>query len=76
MDKIQDQNVKSKYEIEYELAVSGIPMISDIRSDSETQKNINTKDASMDINNTIYKTESVNKFIQTNNYLTSLIFKY
>lgn len=62
MDNIHEQNVKSKFEIEYELAVLGISLSPDIRSDNEVQKNIFLKDESINNSNTKNKTETLDKF--------------
>ena len=62
MDNIHEQNVKSKFEIEYELAVLGISLSPDIRSDNEVQKNIFLKDESINNSNTKNKTETLEKF--------------
>ncbi len=62
MDNIHEQNIKSKFEIEYELAVLGISLSPDIRSDNEVQKNIFLKDESINNSNTKNKTETLDKF--------------
>ncbi len=62
MDNIHEQNVKSKFEIEYELAVLGISLSPDIRSDNEVQKNIFLKNESINNSNTKNKTETLDKF--------------